>query len=439
MNSLRARLLLALLGLLALAALVLGSVTYRSVHAEVEALFDYQLRQMALSLRDQGEVAPAQAAALADGQLDFVVQIWTADGRTLYAPRPHEALPQRAPLGLADVGAGATTWRAFTVATPSRVIQVAQPLGVRRRLAAEAAWRAVWPLLLVAPLLGAAAWGLSALALAPLRRLADAVRERDAASLAPLPAAGLPAEVAPLVVALNALLQRLAQALDAQRSFVADAAHELRSPLTALKLQLKQLERAGDDRQRRAAGDALAGGVERATRLVEQLLTLARNEPGAAAAPLQPLDLAEVAREALVDVVPLAAARDTRLELQAAAPAPVRGDRAALVALVRNLADNAVRYAPRSARVEVSVQPQGAEVSLRVDDSGPGIAPAQRAQVFERFVRGAAAAGEAGGSGLGLAIVRSIAARHGAALALGDSALGGLRVELRFTQREDGP
>ncbi len=241
------------------------------------------------------------------------------------------------------------------------------------------------------------------------------------------------------MAALNALLQRLAQALDAQRGFVADAAHELRSPLTALKLQLKQLERAADDGQRRAAGEALAGGVERATRLVEQLLTLARNEPGAPAAPLQPLDLAELAREALADVVPLAAARDTRLELHADAPAPVRGDRVALAALVRNLADNAVRYAPRGARVEIRVEPQGDDVWLRVDDSGPGIAPAQRSQVFERFVRGAAAADEAAGSGLGLAIVRSIAARHGAAPALDDSPLGGLRVELRFLRTEDRP
>ncbi len=170
MNSIRARLLLAVLGLVVLAALGLGGVTYRAVHAEVEALFDYQLRQMALSLRDQGEVAPAQAAALADGQLDFVVQIWTADGRAMYAPWPHPALPQRAPLGLADIGTGTTVWRAFTVATPSRVIQVAQPLQVRRRLAAEAAWRSVWPLLLVAPLLGAAAWG---------RRCASAMRPRS--------------------------------------------------------------------------------------------------------------------------------------------------------------------------------------------------------------------------------------------------------------------
>ncbi len=128
-------------------------------------------------------------------------------------------------------------WRSFSVAMPSRVIQVSQPLAIRRKLAADAAWRAVLPLLLVAPFMAAAAWWLTALALRPLQRVAAGVRQRDEQSLEPLPAAGLPDEVAPLVTALNALLQRLGQSLDTQRAFVADAAHELRSPLTALKLQ----------------------------------------------------------------------------------------------------------------------------------------------------------------------------------------------------------
>ncbi len=233
-----------------LAALVVGSVTYRNVRAETEALFDYQLRQMALSLRDQGEVAPAQASALVDEQLDFVVQVWTADGRGLYASRAHAALPQRAQLGFADVTVAGQVWRSFSVAMPSRVIQVSQPLAIRRKLAADAAWAAVLPLLLIAPFMAAAAWWLTALALRPLQRVADGVRQRDEQSLQPLPAAGLPDEVAPLVAALNALLQRLGQSLDTQRAFVADAAHELRSPLTALKLQLQLL---APRRQRRRA------------------------------------------------------------------------------------------------------------------------------------------------------------------------------------------
>ena len=285
------------------------------MRAETESLFDYQLRQMALSLRDQGEVAPAQASALVDQQLDFVVQVWTADGRAIYASRAHAALPQRAQLGLADVSVAGQVWRSFSVAMPSRVIQVSQPLAIRRKLAADAAWRAVLPLLLVAPLMAAAAWWLTALALRPLQRVAAGVRQRDEQSLEPLPSAGLPDEVAPLVTALNALLQRLGQSLDTQRAFVADAAHELRSPLTALKLQLQLLKRAGSEAERTAAAQALAAGIDRAARLVEQMLTLARTEPGAAAPPLQRLDLSELVREAVADTVPLALARGTKLEL----------------------------------------------------------------------------------------------------------------------------
>jgi two-component system OmpR family sensor kinase/two-component system sensor histidine kinase QseC len=418
------------LGLLSVAVLLVGSVTYRNVRAETEALFDYQLRQMALSLRNQGEVAPAQASALVDEQLDFVVQVWTSDGRAIYASRRHEALPQRAQLGFADVPVAGQVWRSFSVAMPGRVIQVSQPLAIRRKLAADAAWRAVLPLLLLAPFMAAAAWWLTALVLRPLRRVAADVQRRDEQSLAPLPTQGLPDEVAPLVAALNALLQRLGQSLDTQRAFVADAAHELRSPLTALKLQLQLLKRAGTDDERAAASDTLAAGIDRAARLVEQLLALARSEPGAAAAPPQRLDLSELVREAVVDTVPLAQARGTRLELFADSPVFIDGDRAALSVLVRNLADNAVRYAPRNARVELHVSAPDGVATLQVDDSGPGIPPTERERVFDRFYR--RGAGNESGTGLGLAIVRSVAQRHGAAVALDDSPLGGLRVTLRF-------
>jgi signal transduction histidine kinase len=430
LSSLRARLLLAVLGLLAAAVLLVGSSAYRNVHAETEALMDYQLRQMALSLRDQGEVAPAQASALVDEQLDFVVQVWSADGRAIFATRRHEALPQRAQLGFANVEVGALVWRSFSVATPARVIQVSQPLAIRRKLAADAAWRAVLPLLLVAPFIAAAAWWLTSLALRPLQRVAEDVRQRGEQSLQPLPAAGLPAEVAPLVAALNALLQRLGGALEVQRAFVADAAHELRSPLTALKLQLQLLQRARTDEDRARATGALAAGIERAARLVEQLLALARSEPGAAAAPLRRLDLAGLVREALADAAPLALARGSQLELQAAQAQFIDGDRAALVALVRNLADNALRYAPPGARVELRVAAMDGGVLLQVDDSGPGIPMAERERVFDRFYRRGAA--DEPGTGLGLAIVRSVAQRHGASVGLSDSPLGGLRVRLRF-------
>lgn len=433
MNSIRVRLLALLLAMLALAALLMGAVTYRNVLAETEALFDYQLRQMALSLRDQGEIAPDQAGALADRDLDFVIQIWSADGRTIYASRAHTELPSRALLGLAEVQAGDQVWRTFSVATNQRVIQVAQPRPVRQRLAAQAALRAVAPLAGVAPLMALLIWWLASLVMRPLRDVARAVATRDHASLAPLPDAGLPDELAPLVRELNDLLVRLGQAMDAQRAFVADAAHELRSPLTALKLQLQLLSRASDEAGRAEAARALGEGIERAAWLVEQLLALARSEPGAPAPAMQPLDLAEVARGALAATVPLARARGSELALHADAPVPLAGDAAALAALVRNLVDNAVRHAPPGTRVDVAARLDGATPVLTVDDAGPGIPPEERERVFDRFYRRGSATAE--GTGLGLAIVKRVAERHGASVTLGDSPAGGLRASVRFNPR----
>jgi two-component system OmpR family sensor kinase/two-component system sensor histidine kinase QseC len=430
MNSLRVRLLLALLAMLALAALAMGGVTYRNVLAETEALFDYQLRQMALSLRDQGEIAPDQARAFADQQLDFVVQIWAVDGRTIYESRAHSELPARALLGLADVNVNGQAWRTYSVATPERVIQVAQPLAIRQRLAADAAWRSITPLLVIAPVMALVVWWVAALTLWPLREVAADVRRRGEQSLEPLPTRGLPEEVAPLVNALNALLGRLSRSLDTQRAFVSDAAHELRSPLTALKLQLQLLKRAPDDAARQQAVDALAAGIDRAARLVEQLLALARSEPGAGAATVESLDLAELARQAVADELSLATARGTEVALHADGPLTLAGDRTALTMLVRNLVDNAVRYAPPGARVDVHLAGSEAQVRLQVDDSGPGIPAADRDRVFDRFYRRAGHDEE--GTGLGLAIVRSVAERHHATVRLLDSPLGGLRVEVVF-------
>jgi two-component system, OmpR family, sensor kinase len=430
-SSIRVRLLLALLGMLAIVALVMGVVTYRNVLAETETLFDYQLRQMALSLRDQGEIPPDQADALTDEQLDFVVQIWSVDGRSIYATRAHNALPSRAMLGFADIEVEGQTWRTFSVATSARVIQIAQPRHIRRRLAADAAWHSVLPLLFLTPLLALAGWWLSAQTLAPLRRVAGQL-SRPQQLLEPLPAQGLPEEVAPLVSALNGLLSRLGETLENQRAFVSDAAHELRSPLTALKLQLETLKRASDAGQREQALTVLGGGIERAVRIVEQLLALARSEPGAPAAPREIVDLVELVRQAVVDTVPFALSRGIEFELHAEDAVEVLADRSALPLLVRNLVDNAVRYSPRGSRVELRVLPGDGVPVLQIDDGGPGIPVEEHERVFDRFYRRASAGEE--GSGLGLAIVRSVAAQHGAIVSLAQSPLGGLRVTVRFTR-----
>ncbi|MBC7779228.1 MAG: sensor histidine kinase N-terminal domain-containing protein, partial [Proteobacteria bacterium] len=279
MRSIQARVLWSSFALVTLTALIVGAVTYHGVLRETESLFDYQLKQMALSLRDQSVVAPPDQALPAPEPTDFVVNVWSSDGTATYYSRYLPGMPQTLALGFSTIEISGEAWRVFSLGFGNRVIRVAQPMAVRRHLAAEAAFRSVLPLLTLAPLLALAVWWLVGFSLGPLRRVANEVKGLQAQALAPLGTQGLPTEIEPLVGSLNALLARLRGAFETQRAFVADAAHELRSPLTALKLQLEVLRRSSDPDARQEATDRLALGIERARHLVEQLLTLARSEP----------------------------------------------------------------------------------------------------------------------------------------------------------------
>jgi two-component system OmpR family sensor kinase/two-component system sensor histidine kinase QseC len=429
-RSLRGRLLLFLFSLAGIAALAIALVSYRSVLQDTDEIFDYQLQQMALSLRDQGAVPDDHRAALADASLDYVVQVWTADGSVTYSSHPNRRLPPALAIGFSNAEIDGRPWRIYSALSRDRVIRVAQPLEVRKSLAAATARRSVVPVLVAAPIVALAMWWLVSLSLAPLGALVASVRGREAESLDKLDGARLPSEIAPLVDALNGLLARLGAALQAQRAFVADAAHELRSPLTALRLQLDLVRLAPDDVARDEALHDLAAGMDRVHHLLEQLLALARAEPGGAETALGVADLSDVARQAAGDTVALAAARGTDLELDAPQPVCVRGDRASLRILARNLIDNAVRYAGGAGRVHAAVFVDGGQAVLRIDDSGPGIPAAERGRVFDRFYR--RDSGDTTGSGLGLAIVRAIADRHAARVELGDAPLGGLRVDVRL-------
>jgi two-component system OmpR family sensor kinase/two-component system sensor histidine kinase QseC len=429
-KSLRGRLLLFLFSLAGIAALAIALVSYRNVLQDTDEIFDYQLQQMALSLRDQGAVPDDHRAALADPSLDYVVQVWTSDGSVTYSSHPNRRLPASVAIGFSNAEIDGRPWRIYSTLSRDRVIRVAQPLEVRKSLAAATARRSVVPVLVAAPIVALAMWWLVSLSLAPLGSLVASVKAREAESLDKLDAAGLPSEITPLVDALNGLLARLGAALHAQRAFVADAAHELRSPLTALRLQLDLVRLAPDEAARDEALHDLAAGMDRVHHLLEQLLALARAEPGGAETAFGAVDLAEVARQAAADTVALASSLGTALELDAPQPVAVRGDRAALRILARNLVDNAVRYAGAGGRVHASVLADGDQAVLRIDDSGPGIPPAERGRVFDRFYR--RDSGDATGSGLGLAIVRAIADRHGAQVELSDAPLGGLRVEVRL-------
>ncbi len=430
MKSIRARLLLALIVLVAVVSLLTATVTYRRVLSETSTLFDYQLRQMALSLRSQISLAPRIELPPDQGDFDFVIQIWDVFGTRVYLSRPGLPVINQTVLGFADLSLAGAAWRAYGLQTPQGVIQIAQPVRVREALARAAALHVVIPLALLLPIMILCVTWIVQRGLRPLRYLTAEVQRRDAHTLRPLDATRLPMELAPLVNELNRLLSRLSRSFAAQRAFIADAAHELRSPLTSLRLQLQLLDRAVDESARREARGMLGAGVERAIHLVEQLLTLARSDPQEGAVDLQPLNLAEVAAAGVADAHTLAIARHIDLGLEAEPNVAVTGDREALRILVRNLVDNAVRYTPYGGSVQVRCTVSAGRASLQVIDNGPGIAAAHRERVFDRFYRHESAA--ANGTGLGLAIVKAIAERHGAAVLLDAAPGGGLRATVQF-------
>ena len=341
------------------------------------------------------------------------------DGQRLYLSRPGTGLPEVAELGFATVAARSGPWRVYSAALGSLVIQVAQPLEVRDRLAFAAASRTLSPLLVLLPLLALLVWWLVGRGLAPLDRLARAAESRTPAALEPFDAEGAPAEVAPLVRSLNGLLDRLRSALEAQRAFVADAAHQLRTPLAALKLQVQLAERAGDGAQRAAALAEVASGLERATHVVQQLLTLARLEPGTPPASASGRVSARRAgrggggrsrgpRRGEGD-------RPRRHHGGRPGPGPGRRRRAPHPARQPRGQRHPLHAARRAGR-RLGRARRGRPF-LEVADSGAGIPVEERQRVFDRFYR-REGTGEPG-TGLGLAIVQAIARRHGAEVTLG--------------------
>ena len=451
--SIQRRLLLSALAVLVVGIAVTGGIVYRQARDEANDLFDLQLRQIAATIpvRLFGAMGPQALSQTETGE-NVVVRIWNRFGLFVYGSHNNVALPQSAQLGLTTISTSRGDWRVFAALVDDNLLEVAQPMSVRSALAAEVALRTVLPLLILLPVMGVLLWWVVGRGLAPLRRVASDVAARRPGALEHLSEDALPEEIAPLVESLNRLLDDLSTARDAQRAFIADAAHELRTPLTALQLQLQIVERADerrDDRESRAAAvDALREGLARATRLVEQLLALARAEPEIVAKStvtdgFVAVDLALLASEAVAMHVSLANDRgiDLGLAEDAGGPVVVVGDRDALVTLLGNLIDNALRYTSRGGRVDVAVARRDGSIVLSVTDDGPGIAAHERERVFDRFHRGdaARAAGDTRGSGLGLAIVRRIADRHGAKVELhAPSGGSGLVVAVVFDEAAAG-
>ncbi|MDB5866077.1 MAG: integral rane sensor signal transduction histidine kinase [Betaproteobacteria bacterium] len=433
MTSIRRQLLAALLASVLVAGAVAAVAVYYTAQNEAGTLLDYQLRQMALSLRDQAlHAGGAVHAPEFDNEFDFAIDIRSEDGSGVRYSRSRVDLPFTGHRGHATVDTPSGSWRMYTLSEQGFTVRVAQPTYLRDDLAVSAALRTMVPFLLVVPMLALLVWAAVTRGLRPLESVANAVKSRSADSLRPLDEAQVPQEIKPVVSSLNDLLARLTRALELQRAFVADAAHALRTPLTALNLQIQLAERAQSAREREAAFATLKDGVTRATHLVEQLLTLARHEPEAAARPTAHIDLGELAAEVVAAYAPLAEAKDVDIGLtRRDENLLVSGERDALRTLLSNLVENALRYTPPGGRVDVAAMRDGERAVLEVTDTGPGIAPEERERVFDRFYR--VGGTDVAGSGLGLAIVRNIAARHGAQVKLAEGPQGmGLTARVGF-------
>ena len=439
-HSLRARLLWFVLLPILLVTIIQAITAYRGALQQADAMFDDHLQQVARSMRRSVEMGvplsmPLEEGTGDDAAFDLYVQIWGQDGTQLFRSN-RSALPPRAVLGFSDVQANGNRYRVYSLQTPLQTVQIAQDLSARAARAQALALKAVLPFALLTPLLMLAVWWVINRSLAPIERARRQVAQRAADDFSPLPSHDLPHEVRPLVDELNLLFGRVQNAFDTQKNFVADAAHELRSPLTALKLQAQALRRTDTADEspatREAAITRLNQGIDRTIRLVEQLLILAREETSSGTPAFEPVDLMDSVRLAVADMLAQAQLKQIDLGLVKSEPAWVRGQPEALRMALRNLLDNAIKYTPAGGQIDISIEVVNGQALLAVDDSGPGISPDARPRVFDRFFRAGNVLAETG-SGLGLAIVKTIADRHGATLRLDQSAgLGGLRAELRM-------
>lgn len=430
-----------IMGALALGAALLVGGSYVALSHEMGEVFEDNLKQVALAVANHhgsyGVAAspPRLAQQLPKvyeeyGKFEFVTAVWDRQGKRLHSSDPAVPLPFLSRSGLTQVEAGGERWYIYTIVLEDGIVQAAQRVSERETLSRESASELILPAAVLLAVIAVLLTLALRRGLEPLSRAAADVAARSAEALHPIPLGSHPPELHLLVGATNDLMARLGTALAMQRHFLADAAHELRTPITALRLQLQLLERAADDKQRDLAMAELRAGVERAQHLVGQLLQLSRMGPDAPALVRKPVSLGDLARTAVAHFSARADERGLDLGAVASGEPIVQGDSHQLAILLNNLVDNALRHSPAGGRIDVAARVEDGHPTLVVTDNGPGIAPSERRRVFDRFYR--AAPNGTGGSGLGLAIVKAVAEQHGAAVVLDDAPGGGLRVTVRF-------
>ncbi|TPG77943.1 ATP-binding protein [Pseudomonas mandelii] len=451
MSSLRRRLLLWLLPATFLAGLLASVGTYWGAVLELDDLLNEQMRYIAEHISvDPGERIALtdtrdKPSPLRDDNADEVLlQVWNA-GVLSFTTDSALILPPPMQTGLSDVQVGDQTWHTFVSQRGDKVFRVAQAQNKRWEELAGLAVHLLWPVVSLIPFLALFLWFGISYGLKPLKTVATELSERNVNSLQPIASKELPSEVKPLVDALNDLLGRLANAFTMQKHFIADAAHELRTPVAALSIQVELAQRATQDAERAVSLSEVQAGVTRLTHLTQQLLTLARLEPDAQSSVMQSVDLSALCKSVISDQVRRAEASGIDLGLAEHAASSISGDPETLRILLNNLVENAIRYAGAHAKVDLAVRDTEQGVVLEVCDNGSGINAAERERVLERFYRGNNQTGP--GSGLGLSIVKTIAEQHGAQVLLDAAPNGvGLRVQIMFptklwklTEQENTP
>ena len=436
--SLQRRLLWLVLGLVTAVWLGAALRIWFDARHELDELLDGHLAQAAALLVVQqlgqpDDDAPAVDAPQLHRQAPKIAFQVFHEGRLVLRSANAPLAPMVAPgehfrSGVRNVRIAGTDWRVFATHGAERDVQVYVGEQQRSRLSILRALLrgSLQPLVLALPLLALGVWWAVRRGLAPLRSLGRTLSRREPQALQPVTMPDAPAEMQPMLDALNGLFQRIGGLIDAERRFTADAAHELRTPIAAIRAQAQVALAEPDASARRHALQATLQGCDRAARLVEQMLTLSRLDAGGAP-PLVELDLSPLVQRAVGELAPRALEKGQQITLDAAPRCRLRGEATLLAALVRNLVDNAIRYSPAGATVRVVVETLGATVRLSIEDSGPGLDDAGLQRLGERFFRVLGSTED--GSGLGWSIVRRIAEVHGARLQAKRSAsLGGLAV-----------
>ena len=438
-RSLQGRLLVLVLSVVVVVWLATAVLTWFDARHELDELLDGHLAQAAALLVVQ------QAQELEDDRgIDaptlhryapkVAFQVFHEDRLTLRSANapvtPMVEAGKRFKSGFKTVQIAGMAWRVFAAYGAERDVQVyvGEQTSSRDSILWAVLRSTLWPMMVALPLLGLAVWWAVYRGVQPIRRLGRALAERQPLALDPVTLRNAPSEMTPMIASLNNLFERIGHLLESERRFTADAAHELRTPIAAIRVQAQVAMGEADDALRKHALQGTLEGCDRATRLVEQLLSLSRLE--AVDAPVMAdVDLRALAQRVVAELAPKAIGKNQTLEFEGAQTCIIPGNETLLAVLVRNLVDNAVRYSPPAARIKVAMAQQNGKAVLSVEDSGPGLNDADRKRLGERFFR--VTGSLESGSGLGWSIVRRIAAVHRLDIQVGSSAeLGGLAVHV---------